>query len=111
MSGRGDPAPTGFGIVVFDLNGGDAVFHFVDRERWTQILEVHSATDYKARGWKYSLQEMIGWLTADVSPEYERPEGAPDRRGKLLANLHTQTFVVEPAKGGIAGVLLGILTF
>ena len=27
-----------FGIVMFDLSGGDFAVHFVNRERWEQIL-------------------------------------------------------------------------
>lgn len=98
-----------YGIVVFDLNGGDAAYHFVDQERWEQVVAVHNAGDDGASGWADQACEVAGWLTSDGSPETDRPEGAPDRKGALLKTCFTQTFVVEQV--GLQGELLGILTF
>jgi hypothetical protein len=77
-----------FGIVVFDLNGGDLAVHFVDGTRWNQ---------------------MIGWLTCDDRPETDPPVNAPERRGALLKTVYTQRWVFEPVEE-VEGRLLGILT-
>lgn len=101
-----------FGIVVLDLMGGDAAYHFVDEARWNQIVAVHGAVDDKQPRWQEKLWEVVGWLTCDTSPEVDRPEGAPNREGRLLADVYTQTYVLEGmAEKGVEGKLLGILTF
>ncbi len=102
------PEP-GFGIVIFDLGGGDSAHSFVDRERWEQIVDVHGALP-EDPGWQGRLNESIGWLTADDRPETHRPDGAPERRGRLIETLYAQTFVLETPKKGTTGTLLGILT-
>lgn len=60
---------------------------------------------------------MIGWLTSDDNVDIEfkewadaHPEHYPVRRGRLLASVYTQTFVVEPVSG-VTGTLIGMLTF
>jgi len=70
-----------FGIVVFDLNGGDLAVHFVDGTRWNQIL------------------------VANVS----QCSGFSERRGALLKTVYTQRWVFEPVEE-VEGRLLGILT-
>ena len=44
-----------------------------------------------------------------VVVETGAPKGAPERRGRLLRTIYTQTFVVERADG-VEGELLGVLT-
>lgn len=100
---------TRFGVIVFDLAGGDATYHFVDKDRWDQIVAVHAAVDESDRHWEMKLADVVGWLTADDRPETDRPEHAPDRLGQLLKTVYTQTFVVK--RLSIQGELLGILTF
>lgn len=96
------------GVIVFDLQGGDAAYHFVDRERWDQILEVHANANENERDWTNKVVDVVGWLTSDESPETHQPVGAPDRRGKLLGTCYTQTFVIE--RVGIEGNIIGLLT-
>jgi len=97
-----------FGIVVFDLSGGDAAYHFVDGERFLQIGELVRAAGDEER-WQDRLNEHVGWLTCDGHDEVEKPTGAPERRGKLLKTYYTQTYTLE-LTAGIEGFCLGILT-
>jgi len=102
---------TMFGIIIFDLGDGDASIHFVDQTRWNQILAIHSSVDTSNPDWKYDLSDIIGYLTLDADPNTYRPDNAPDRKGKLLTTLHTQTYSVEFPKVAVQGTLLGVLTF
>lgn len=104
-----------YGIVTFNLSDGDAVHHFVDRERWLQILAVHDAADFGLRG-RDRLRDDIGWLTNDDASEEEQeewaaayPDRCPERKGRLLTSAYTQTWSVEPVDG-VTGTLIGILT-
>ncbi len=101
----------GFGIVVFNLNG-DAAHCFVDSERWDQIVEIRCQT--LGGNWKDALNELIGWLTSDDSPEVEQNSNWPDRQGKLLGVCYTQDYVLEFPKPGLrfalTAPLLGIIT-
>lgn len=106
-----------FGIVVFDLNGGDLAVHFVDGTRWNQILVANvsqcsgfsEATQETPDNWKEPLNDLIGWLTCDDRPETDPPVNAPERRGALLKTVYTQRWVFEPVEE-VEGRLLGILT-
>lgn len=98
-----------FGIVCFDLGGGDVAFHFVDRARWDQILGVYNSED-ESQGWKDRMVDTIGWLTADDRSETDPPSNAPVRVGTLIGTRYTQTFAMEPVSG-VTGSLIGILTF
>jgi hypothetical protein len=101
-----------FGILMFDLGGGDNAFHFVDEERWDQIKAAQHAIVHAERGWKDKFVDLTRWLTSDNSPETCHPEGAPDRKGKLLASYFCQSYVLETSDGilPVQGELLGILT-
>jgi hypothetical protein len=99
-----------FGIVMFDLSGGDFAVHFVNRERWEQIRETHAAIDESESRWENRFNEIVGWLTCDDETEINAPTDAPVRRGSLLKTIYTQTFVIESVNGGVEGRLLGVLT-
>ena len=99
----------GVGIIVFDLGGGDAAYHFVNHERWDQIKALHAAVDDQATGWQDRLTEFVGYLTSDGNPEFQKPAGGPERKGGLLRSVYTQTYVLETLK--VPGPILGILTF
>lgn len=103
------------GLVVTDLGGGDLCFAAVDDELWDQITEyretvVASFADRamsegggfdRAAAW-----ECVAWLAQD-DPECDRPKGAPDRRGKVLGQVFTQTGVIEPTNlNGVRGILV-----
>ncbi len=98
-----------FGIIVTNTNHRNAIWSFVDEERWNQIVDFHRSLNDKKSDWQYRSMEVVGWLTADNYGETDRPVGAPERKGKVLKTVFTQTFVVENAN--LDGVLLGILTF
>jgi len=102
---------TGFGIIVFNGGGNSLYFHFVDRERFTQIQELIAATDFKAKRWQDRLIDLVGWLTSDESPETDPPSNAPEeRKGKLLVSAYTSFLVPEMMKENNWGPILGIVT-
>jgi len=95
-----------YGIIIFDLMGGDAVHHFVDRERWNQISKLVSKDVHDGSN---RLNELVLWICGEDEEEDDHPEGYPDRKGRLLASIYTQTYV--PEKANIQGALIGMLTF
>lgn len=82
------------GLIVFDLQGGDAAFVLVDAQRWHQIFSVYDgwADEHDVAG----LSEVVGWLTTDDA-SCDRPAKAPEERvGTIIRTWHTQNYVIEP---------------
>lgn len=109
-----------FGIIAFDLSGGDAAIIIVDEERWTQIKNLTEEVDASVDRWKDKLVDLIGFLTDDEldSDDADSTESIwttsdsppPIRKGKVLSTVLTQTFCPELVKN-MSGTLIGILTF
>ncbi len=89
------------GLVITDMMDGDAHWTVVDDDLWKQILDLDYPETHNNQ-----RKEAIMYLSCD-DKEVWKPEHAPERRGKILWEFHTQTGVIEHEKlDGIVGIIM-----
>jgi hypothetical protein len=98
-----------FGIIIFNLGDGDFVVDLVDKARFEQIDDLS-----KQNLDKTLFEDIADWLTSDFICSYSRakskkPNGFPERIGKLLKEVECRTLSVEHLEQEIEGKLIGFL--
>ncbi len=89
------------GLVIMDLNGGDAAICVVDDALWDQIVKINNDV-----GDLDKVYNDIGWLICNQS-DTDRHDGAPDREGNILNTYYTQTWSIEIVNiTSIRGILM-----